>query len=66
MKSLKIRYWFEKHKKIIILLLIVAVLAIVIWSGIKVDISFIVERYEEIDDPTGPRIIQPEKPKIIV
>ncbi len=30
------------------------------------DISFIVERYEEIDDPTGPRIIQPEKPKIIV
>ena len=43
MKSLKIRYWFEKHKKIIILLLIVAVLAIVIWSGIKVDISFIVE-----------------------
>ena len=30
------------------------------------DISFILERYEEIDDPTGPRIIQPEKPKIIV
>lgn len=30
------------------------------------DISFIIERYEEIDDPTGPRIIQPEKPKIIV
>lgn len=30
------------------------------------DISFIVERYEEIDDPTGPSIIQPEKPKIIV
>lgn len=30
------------------------------------DISFIIEQYEEIDDPTGPRIIQPEKPKIIV
>lgn len=30
------------------------------------DISFIIKQYEEIDDPTGPRIIQPEKPKIIV
>lgn len=30
------------------------------------DISFIVEDYEDVEDPTGPLIIQPEKPKIIV
>lgn len=30
------------------------------------DISFIVEKYEEVEDPTGPLIIQPDKPKIIV
>lgn len=30
------------------------------------DISFIVEKSEEVKNPTGPRIIQPEKPKIIV
>ena len=30
------------------------------------DISFIVEKYEEVEDPTGPHIIQPDKPKIIV
>ena len=27
------------------------------------DISFIVEKYEDIEDPTGPLIIQPDKPK---
>lgn len=30
------------------------------------DISFIIEKYEDVEDPTGPLIIQPEKPKIIV
>ena len=30
------------------------------------DISFIVEDYEDVEDPTGPLIIQPEKPKIVV
>lgn len=30
------------------------------------DISFIIEESEDVEDPTGPLIIQPEKPKIIV
>ena len=30
------------------------------------DISFIVEDSEDVEDPTGPHIIQPEKPNIIV
>ena len=30
------------------------------------DISFIVEDYKDVEDPTGPLIIQPEKPKIVV
>lgn len=30
------------------------------------DISFIVEKYEDIEDPTGPLIIQPDKPDIII
>lgn len=30
------------------------------------DISFIVEESEDIEDPTGPLIIQPERPSIIV
>lgn len=30
------------------------------------DISFIVEESEDVEDPTGPLIIQPEKPSIIV
>lgn len=30
------------------------------------DISFIVEESEDVEDPTGPRIIQPERPSIIV
>lgn len=30
------------------------------------DISFIVEESEDVDDPTGPLIIQPERPSIIV
>ena len=30
------------------------------------DVSFIVEEFEDIEDPTSPLIIQPEKPKIIV
>ena len=30
------------------------------------DISFIVEESEEVEDPTGPLIVQPEKPSIIV
>lgn len=30
------------------------------------DISFIVEESEDVEDPTGPLIIQPERPSIIV
>ena len=30
------------------------------------DISFIVEDSEDVEDPTGPHIIQPERPSIIV
>lgn len=30
------------------------------------DISFIVEESEDVDDPTGPLIIQPERPNIVV
>lgn len=30
------------------------------------DINFIVEEFEDVEEPTGPTIIQPEKPKIIV
>ncbi len=30
------------------------------------DIDFIVEQYEDVEDSTGPTVIQPEKPKIIV
>lgn len=30
------------------------------------DISFIVKDSEDVEDPTGPHIIQPEKPNIIV
>lgn len=30
------------------------------------DISFIVEESEDVEDPTGPLIIQPEKPSIVV
>lgn len=30
------------------------------------DISFIVEESEDVDDPTGPFIIQPERPSIVV
>lgn len=30
------------------------------------DISFIIEESEEVKDPVGPKIIQPEKPTIIV
>ena len=30
------------------------------------DISFIVEDSEDVEDPTGPHIIQPERPNIIV
>ncbi len=30
------------------------------------DISFIVEEWEDIKEPTGPTVILPEKPKIIV
>lgn len=30
------------------------------------DISFIVEESEDVKDPTGPLIIQPEKPKLII
>lgn len=30
------------------------------------DISFIVEESEDVDDPTGPLIIQPERPSIVV
>lgn len=30
------------------------------------DITFIVEEYKEVKEPTGPHIIQPEKPNIIV
>lgn len=30
------------------------------------DIDFIVEESEDIEDPTGPLIIQPEKPSIII
>lgn len=29
------------------------------------DIDFIVEEFEDVEEPTGPTIIQPEKPKII-
>ncbi len=43
MKGLKIRYWFEKHKKLVLLLLMTVILILIIWSGIKVDISFIVQ-----------------------
>lgn len=30
------------------------------------DISFIIEDSEDIEDPTGPLIIQPEKPSIVI
>ena len=30
------------------------------------DVSFIVEEYEDVEDPAAPLIIQPEKPSIIV
>ena len=30
------------------------------------DIDFMVEEYEDVEEPAGPAIIQPEKPKIIV
>lgn len=30
------------------------------------DISFIVEESEDVEDPTGPLIVQPEKPSIVV
>lgn len=30
------------------------------------DINFVVEEFEDIEEPTGPTIFQPEKPKILV
>lgn len=43
MQGLKVKYWMEKHKKIIILFLGIAILVVIIWMVTNIDLSFIIE-----------------------
>lgn len=43
MQGLKIRYWIEKHKKIIVSFLTIVIIALLIWGIANIDLSFIVE-----------------------
>ncbi len=43
MQGLKVKYWMEQHKKVIILFLTIAIMLLIIWGIPNVDLSFIVE-----------------------